>query len=90
MGRDLPSHRRPPRPAVRRPGIKGLATEQLRQAAQQYGQEMIDALVDLARNGREETRVRAIGLLLERAYGRPPQEITGAAGGPIEVRWLSA
>ena len=58
----------------RKKGVPNKVTSEVRSLAQQYGAEVIEMLVDLARNGEaENTRVAAGRELLDRAYGKPTQ-----------------
>jgi hypothetical protein len=59
--------------------------------AQDHSVEAIERLVEIMRNKRApKLSLKACEILLDRAFGRPPQAITGEAGeGPIriEVTW---
>lgn len=57
-------------------------------AAKAYAEYALQALIDVATNGKSESaRVTAATALLERGYGRPRQAVehSGPQGGPIEV-----
>jgi hypothetical protein len=78
--------------AGRPPGAVNKATLEIREAARQHGPQMISELVMLAKESdSHSTRVAAIGMLLDRGYGRPKQELehSGVDGGPIEFADMS-
>ena len=47
-------------------------------------------MVDIATTGKGPAAVMAAKLVLERAWGKAPQPIVGATGGPIEMRFRGA
>jgi hypothetical protein len=62
----------------RRKGTQNKATAEVKVLAGQYGPEAIETLADLMRNGQnEQTRRAACSELLDRAYGRATQPISG-------------
>ncbi|WP_072389476.1 hypothetical protein [Hyphomicrobium sp. CS1BSMeth3] len=79
----------------RQKGTPNKSTAEVKDIARQHGPAMIEALVKLAKTAKSETaRVAAIKEILDRAYGKAPQALTGEHGeGPvrhvIEVRWAS-
>jgi len=55
--------------------------------ARAHTKENIQMLAGIARNGANESvKVQAIGMLLDRGWGKPKQtqEVTGTNGGPLE------
>lgn len=73
----------------RAPGVKNKTTLALREYARQYTEEAITGLVEIARNGRmpAAARVSAWNIVLDRAWGRPPQAIVGEDGeGPLIIK----
>ena len=60
----------------RKPGVPNRATGEIKAVAQAYGPEAIRTLADLMRTASSETaRIMATTALLDRAYGKPRQEI---------------
>ncbi len=57
----------------RPPGALNRGTKAIREAAREYGPAMIDLLADVAQDPEAEpaVRLKAAGMLLDRAYGRP-------------------
>lgn len=86
------SSNRGSKPGERRGGrVKGIpnkATADVRALASQYGPEAIEELARLATQAESEAaRVSAIKELLDRAYGKSPQPLTGQdATGPVEIK----
>jgi hypothetical protein len=62
----------------------------VRDLARQHTEAAIQTLVEALKN--ERTCVAAATALLDRGYGKPVQEVTGADGGPLlgclEVRYV--
>jgi hypothetical protein len=80
----------------RRPGTPNKGTAEIRTVAQQYGPAAVAALAELAglaagtRAEAETARIAALKELLDRAYGKPTQPISGDADAPplaIEFTW---
>lgn len=70
------------KPGPGRPkGSRNKITEQHRKTisalAADYTEDALRALVDVARNGQDGPRVSAANALLDRAYGKPTQPISG-------------
>lgn len=62
----------------------------IRQMAAEYAPAALDALSQIVTRGiSESARVSAAVALLDRAYGKPAQAITGEDGGPIEMSVVS-
>jgi hypothetical protein len=62
--------------AGRKPGSQNKATAEIRDLARNYAPEAIEELARLAMGAMSETaRVAAIRELLDRAYGKPKQEL---------------
>ena len=60
---------------------KTLEQRRIEDMAREYSEEALGALLDEARNGRGDSRVRAAIALLDRAWGTPvKREETGAPG----------
>jgi hypothetical protein len=63
---------------------------EIRKLARTYGREAFLHLVKVMRGRSPKLAVMAAGLILDRAYGKPAQALTGADGeGPVrfEVSW---
>jgi hypothetical protein len=89
-----------PKRVVGRPFVKGQSgnpagrprvAAEIRELARAHGEEALRTLAELMKSAaKEETRARAAEALLDRAYGRPSQSITGEDGeGPVQVQVLS-
>ena len=62
----------------------------VKELARQYTEEAIRTLAELMRTGKpDRTRVAAAEALLDRAWGRPAQAITGEDGGALEIRFVT-
>ena len=69
----------------RKKGTPNKATADVKALAQQYAPDAIKELARIAAKGESEAaRVSAIKELLDRAYGKSPQAVTGEDGGPIQ------
>ena len=78
--------------AGRKPGTPNKVSSEIKEIARQYGP---DALKEAARlaglvkgeppAGNEQARLKAIDIILDRAYGRAPQAITGEDGEAIKA-----
>lgn len=76
----------------RQAGTTNKATVEIKEIARQYGPEAIAKLWALATSAQsEQAKVSAIKEILDRAYGKAPQAITGENGGPVAltVGWLT-
>lgn len=72
----------------RRAGTPNKATGEIRELARAYAPAAIKELARLAKDAEsEQARVSAIGMLLDRGYGKSPQamEHSGPNGGPIDL-----
>ena len=70
-------------------GTQNKITQDIRDLALKYGPSAIAEAARLSREAESEsTRLVAVGIILDRAYGKAPQQIQhgGAEGGPIEFR----
>ena len=64
-----------PKAKGRKKGTKNKATVELKKATQKHAQAAIDALVELVDEGEPDTaRISAAKELLDRGYGKAPQE----------------
>jgi hypothetical protein len=71
----------------RQAGTPNKSTAEIKALAQKYGPLALKELARLLRKAEsEQARVAAAKELLDRAYGKAPQAITGDEGGPIETR----
>jgi hypothetical protein len=53
--------------------------------AQPYSSEAVETLATIMRDGKSErAQVAAANAILDRAWGRPPQALTGEGGGPVQ------
>jgi len=67
-------------------GTPNKVTADVKAIAQQYVPDIFPILVSIARNGESEAaRVAAIKEILDRAYGKSPQAVTGESGGPLRI-----
>ena len=71
--------------AGRKPGSPNKTGAELRELARLYGPSALKELARLAEHAESESaRVQAIGMLLDRGYGKPAQPVDGdGEGGPI-------
>ena len=61
-----------PKTGGRQTGTPNRVTAEVRELARDYGQEAIETLVQMMRDGETDTvRIRAAEILLERGYGKP-------------------
>lgn len=72
----------------RKPGTLNKATAEVKELAREYSG---DALAILAKIMKDEAQVAAARVsaakeLLDRAYGKAPQALTGEGGGPITTK----
>lgn len=88
----VPGKRRPgaggARPGAGRPkGSKNKATAEVREIAKKHGPEAVKILADImqSRTYPVAGRVAAAREILDRAYGKAPQALTGPGGGALEV-----
>ena len=74
----------------RKPGVRNKSTESVKALAQPYSAEAIKTLGSIMRNVETppQARVAAANGLLDRAFGRPAQALTGADGGAIAVQTI--
>lgn len=78
---DIPAARGRGRPK----GALNKITADVKAIAQEYTEQAIKVLADIMVNGESEAaRVSAVNALLDRAYGKPPQAITGDDGGAVK------
>ena len=72
-------------------GSVNKASNGVREAAQKYGPEALEALIKIVRTGENENaRIAAAKEILDRAYGKSIQQVVGDdEGGPIklEIQW---
>lgn len=74
------------RPNAGRPkGRANKVTGEIKELARAYVPDVMPALLQIATKGESEAaRVSAIKEILDRAYGKAPQAITGEGGGPVQ------
>ena len=74
--------------AGRKPGALNKATANVKLLAQQWGEQVIQALAEIATGAEQPpaARVAAANALLDRGYGKATQalELSGSGGGPME------
>jgi hypothetical protein len=83
-----------PKTGGRKVGTPNKSTVEIKELAQQYAPEAIAELARLMKEAESEAaRVTAIKEILDRAYGKSPQALTGEGGGPIQhqvgVSWMT-
>ncbi len=70
----------------RQKGTPNKNTADLKEMAGKHGKEAIAAVLELARNGDNETiRLAAWRDLMDRGYGKPAQAIVGESGGAVQI-----
>lgn len=73
--------------AGRKPGKWGAKKREIALLAQQYSDQALEALVEIAQKGTSDAaRVSAAVALLDRGFGKPPQalQLSGPGDGPIQ------
>lgn len=78
--------------AGRKKGSVGKITKEIRTAAQAHGPRALAVLAGLMDKAESEQAIIAAAKeILDRAYGKSPQAITGEGGGPVKlsVEWLT-
>jgi phage gp46-like protein len=81
--------------AGRKKGIPNKSTAEIKELAQQYAPAALAELARLMKDGESEAaRVSAIKEILDRAYGKSPQAITGEGGEgavkhAITISWMT-
>lgn len=72
----------------RTPGPKSRDLKWVKALASEHTRDAIDTLAELMKSPAEDGKVRiaAAVALLDRAWGRPSQAITGAGGGPVKLQ----
>lgn len=74
------------------PGGRPKLVEHVRELAREHTELAITTLVDICKSGDKDTaRVAAASELLNRGWGKPPQEISGPGGGaiPVDIQSMS-
>ena len=89
-GGERPGQNRRGRPK----GSKNKATRDIKALAGKYAPDALKELARLAEKAKsEQARVAACKEILDRAYGRPAQAITGDGGGPVRhihgLAWMT-
>lgn len=83
QGKSGPGGARPG--AGRKKGVPNKATAEIKAIAQPYSADAIKALAQIMKRGESETaRVSAANALLDRAWGKPSQTVSGPDGGAIK------
>jgi len=67
------------------PGGRPKEVGDVRELAKQYTAEAIERLVDWMRSDEPKASVAAANTLLDRAWGKAPQALTGDDGGPVKI-----
>jgi hypothetical protein len=69
-------------------GSPNKATAEIKAIAQEYGPEVVEAAVAIMRPGEsEQARVAAIGIILDRAYGKASEAPDHQVAGKLIVEW---
>lgn len=65
---------------------------EVRQLARKHGPDALKRIVKLMNSPDERVGLAACQEIMNRAYGKPRQELTGEDGGPIplEIRWATS
>ena len=80
--------------AGRKPGVPNKVNTEIKAVAQQWGPDAIKALAELAglsaekpeaKAQSEQARIAALGMIMDRAYGKPSQTIAGDAENPLKL-----
>lgn len=75
-----------PKTGGRQKGARNKVTRTIKEMAAEYGPEALEALVSIATTSTsDQARVAACKEILDRAYGKSPQALTGADGGAIKT-----
>lgn len=72
-------------------GVPNKATRDIKALAQKHTPEALKTLVSIMKaSDSDAARVAASKELLDRAYGKPAQAVTGEGGGPVAlaISWL--
>ena len=74
--------------AGRPPGVPNKATAEIKDLARQYTGDALTTLAGIMKSDEQPAaaRVSACKELLDRAYGKAPQALTGEGGGPITTK----
>jgi HEAT repeat protein len=74
--------------AGRKKGVVSEAKRALASIAQEHAETALNVLIDIAKSttATDSARVSAANSILDRGYGKPPQAVTGADGGPVEIQ----
>jgi hypothetical protein len=72
------------------PGGRPATSKEFRELARNYSAGALRKLYAIALGGTGSAAVRACELIIERAWGRPPLEVSGPRGGPIDMRFHGA
>ncbi len=80
-----------PKTGGRKKGTPNKATADVKALAQQYAPAALKELARLSSEAEsEQARVSACREILDRAYGKAPQAVTGEGGGPVGFRVVLA
>lgn len=72
--------------AGRKKGSVNKIKKKIQELAEPYGEKALEVLANLMISGEaESTRIAAAKEILDRAYGKAPQAITGEDGGVLKV-----
>lgn len=67
------------------PGGRPKENEEVKALARAHGPEAIAKLVEIMQTGDNRSALSAAVALLDRAYGKPAQAITGEGGQPLQI-----
>ena len=80
--------------AGRKPGVPNKVNTEIKAVAQQWGPDAIKALAELAgliadkpQASSEQARIAALGMIMDRAYGKPAQStvVSGDENNPLRL-----
>lgn len=72
------------------PGGRPASSKEFRQLARDYSPIALKKLYQIALTGKGFAAVRACEVIIERAWGKTPLEVSGPRGGPIDMRFHGA
>lgn len=72
------------------PGGRPATSKAFRELAQEFSTGALRKLMTIALKGNGQAAVRACEIIIERAWGRTPLEVSGPRGGPLDVRFHGA
>jgi hypothetical protein len=72
------------------PGGRPSSSREFRQLARDYSPTALKKLYQIALTGTGQAAVRACEIIIERAWGKTPLEVSGPKGAPLDTRFYGA